>query len=68
MTGRIIYQEHSVRKMYRVKVKIDPNLLETYRDYVKSGLTGSAYLLTDPAATWPATLAVHLPPASGAVK
>lgn len=54
--------------MYRVKVKIDPSLLETYRDYVKSGLTGSAYLLSDPAATWPATLAVHLPPASGAVK
>jgi HlyD family secretion protein len=54
--------------MYRVKVKIDPNLLETYRAYVKSGLTGSAYLLTDPAAVWPPTLAVHLPPAGEASK
>ena len=49
--------------MYRVKVKIDPSLLQTYRDYVKSGLTGNAYLLTDPAATWPENLTVHLPQA-----
>jgi HlyD family secretion protein len=50
--------------MYRIKVRIDPNLLETYRDYVKSGLTGNAYLLTDPTAAWPDSLAVHLPQAA----
>lgn len=50
--------------MYRVKVKIDPSLLETYRDYVKSGLTGNVYLLTEPSATWPENLAIHLPQAA----
>ncbi|WP_370674310.1 HlyD family secretion protein [Pleomorphomonas sp. PLEO] len=50
--------------MYRIKVKIDPSLLETYRDYVKSGLTGNVYLLTDQAATWPENLAIHLPRAA----
>ena len=30
--------------MYRVKLRIDPALLETYRDYVKAGLTGDAYV------------------------
>ena len=30
--------------MYRVKLAIDPKLLETYRDYVKAGLTGNAYV------------------------
>lgn len=48
--------------MYRVKVRIDPALLEAWRDYVKAGLTGNAYVLTDPGATWPARLEVKLPP------
>ncbi|RAZ90464.1 efflux transporter periplasmic adaptor subunit [Mesorhizobium hawassense] len=47
--------------MYRVKLAIDPALLETYRGYVKSGLTGNAYLKLDPAATWPAWLEPRLP-------
>ena len=34
--------------MYRVKLAIDPGLLETYRDYVKAGLTGNAYLKIAP--------------------
>lgn len=51
--------------MYRVKVRIDSALLDTYRDYVKAGLTGDAYVLTDPAAAWPDKLAVRLPSATG---
>lgn len=47
--------------MYRVKVRIDPALLEAWRDYVKSGLTGSVHFLTDPGATWPASLEPKLP-------
>ncbi len=47
--------------MYRVKVRIDPALLDTYRPYVKAGLTGNAYVLTEPGATWPANLEVRLP-------
>lgn len=48
--------------MYRVKLAIDPALLETYRDYVKAGLTGNAYVTIDRAAVWPPSLAPHLPP------
>lgn len=49
--------------MYRVKLAIDPKLLETYRDYVRAGLTGNAYVRIDRAAEWPAELAPKLPPA-----
>jgi HlyD family secretion protein len=49
--------------MYRVKLEIDPKLLETYRDYVRAGLTGNAYVRTDRAAEWPADLTPRLPPA-----
>jgi HlyD family secretion protein len=50
--------------MYRVKLAIDPRLLDTYRDYVKAGLTGNAYLKTVPTAEWPAQLTVRLPDVS----
>lgn len=47
--------------MYRVAVRIDPELLAQWRDYVKSGLTGVVHFRTDPAVDWPARLAVRLP-------
>lgn len=47
--------------MYRVKLAIDPRLLETYRDYVKAGLTGDAYVRVTPDAVWPEHLAPRLP-------
>jgi len=47
--------------MYRVKVRIDPALLDTYRPYVKAGLTGNAHVLTAPDAKWPANLEPKLP-------
>jgi HlyD family secretion protein len=51
--------------MYRAKLAIDPKLLETYRDYVKAGLTGNAYVKVVPAALWPAHLTIRLPHVSG---
>jgi HlyD family secretion protein len=39
--------------MYRVKLAFDPKLLETYRDYVKAGLTGNGYVRVQPEAEWP---------------
>lgn len=54
--------------MYRVKVRVDPKLLAEWRDYVKAGLTGNAYMLTEPGAAWPASLAVRLPSAGEAVR
>jgi HlyD family secretion protein len=47
--------------MYRVKLAIDPKLLQTYRDYVKAGLTGNAYVQVTSEAAWPAHLTPRLP-------
>jgi HlyD family secretion protein len=47
--------------MYRVKLAIDPRLLETYRDYVKAGLTGNAYVQISANAAWPDSLIPRLP-------
>ena len=51
--------------MYRVKLSIDPQLLITYRDYVKAGLTGNAYVKLSPNVTWPERLTPRLPEISG---
>jgi HlyD family secretion protein len=51
--------------MYRVKLTADPKLLETYRDYVKAGLTAVAYVPVVAGAVWPETLAPRLPDVSG---
>jgi HlyD family secretion protein len=50
--------------MYRVKLAIDPKLLQTYRDYVKAGMTANAYVLIAPDAAWPDRLATRLPDVS----
>lgn len=47
--------------MYRVKLTVDPKLLEVYRDYIKAGLTGNAYVRVVPNAAWPVHLAPRLP-------
>ena len=47
--------------MYRVKLAIGPELLKTYRDYVKPGLTGNAYVRVAASAAWPERLALRLP-------
>lgn len=47
--------------MYRVKLKIDPKLLDLYRTYVKAGLTGTAYLKLSIGAVFPEWLEPRLP-------
>jgi HlyD family secretion protein len=42
--------------MFRIRVKIDPELLRARAESVRSGLPGVAYVLTDAAAKWPARL------------
>lgn len=51
--------------MYRVKLSIAPELLSTYRAYVRAGLTGQAYVRVDMTARWPDWLAPKLPPEPG---
>lgn len=42
--------------MFRVKVKIDPTLLEKHIERVKTGLPGVAYVQLEPGAQWPESL------------
>ena len=46
---------------FRVKVRIDPELLARYEPLVKTGIPGVAYVRLDPEAAWPAYLAPRLP-------
>ncbi|UIJ72596.1 HlyD family secretion protein [Aurantimonas sp. HBX-1] len=46
--------------MFRVRVRVAPELLERHADYVKPGLPGVAYVRTDPAAEWPESLRTGL--------
>jgi HlyD family secretion protein len=48
--------------MFRVKAKIDPELLRKHIRNVKTGLPGMAYVRLDAQAEWPSTLHVKLPP------
>lgn len=47
--------------MFRVKLRIPPEVLTRYQDVVKTGVPGLAHVRVDPAAVWPAELAVRLP-------
>jgi HlyD family secretion protein len=49
-------QSERDKLMFRIRVRIDPELLRTRADSVRSGLPGLAYVLTDPAVKWPAAL------------
>lgn len=65
-TPKAVETENEREKlMYRVKLAIDPELLKTYRKYVKAGLTGNAYVKLDPDAQWPERLKPHLPDVTG---
>ncbi len=42
--------------MFRIRVRIDPELLRARAERVRSGLPGVAYILLDPAVAWPPQL------------
>jgi HlyD family secretion protein len=42
--------------MFRVKVRVDPDLLRAHATEVRTGLPGVAYVRLDPAVAWPAAL------------
>ncbi|BAK65370.1 HlyD family secretion protein [Sphingobium sp. SYK-6] len=44
--------------MFRVRASIDPKLLARYRNVVKSGMPGMAYVRIDRSGAWPAQLAL----------
>ncbi|MGE0487512.1 MAG: HlyD family secretion protein [Gammaproteobacteria bacterium] len=47
--------------MFRIKARIDPDLLRKHLRQVKTGLPGMAYVRLDPHADWPAALQIRLP-------
>lgn len=61
-TPRTVETEAEREKlMFRIRARIDPDLLRRYRDIVKTGLPGIAHVRIDPDAEWPAELQVRLP-------
>ena len=55
-------KEERDKLMFRVRVRIDPGRLAGREALVRSGLPGVAYVHTDPAAVWPASLQPSPPP------
>jgi len=49
-------QTERERLMFRVRVRIDPELLHAHAQSVRSGLPGIAYVRLDPHVEWPARL------------
>ncbi|RDC71093.1 HlyD family efflux transporter periplasmic adaptor subunit [Rhodovulum sp. 12E13] len=49
--------------MFRVRLRIPPEILADYQDIVKTGVPGLAHVRVDPEAEWPERLAVRLPDA-----
>ncbi|MBB5575970.1 HlyD family secretion protein [Rhizobium paranaense] len=54
-------QEEREKLVFRVKLKIAPDLLKNYESRVKTGVRGVGYVRIDPSANWPAELQVKLP-------
>jgi len=54
-------QSERQKLMFRVKARIDPELLRRHIRQVKTGLPGMAYVRIDPKADWPAEFAVNTP-------
>ncbi len=47
--------------VFRVKLKVAPELASRYAPYVKAGLTGYGHVRGDATQAWPAALQVKLP-------
>lgn len=54
-------QSEREKLMFRVKVKIDPQLLQKHIESVKTGVPGTAYVLLSTKQEWPQNLQVKLP-------
>lgn len=53
--------EERRKLMFRLKARIDPELLRQHLDQVKTGLPGTVYVRLAPEEDWPETLTVRLP-------
>ncbi len=53
--------EERLKLMFRVRARVNPELLREHVEQVKTGLPGMAYVRIDPNAAWPENLQVRLP-------
>ncbi|MXS80570.1 HlyD family secretion protein [Nitrosomonas eutropha] len=53
-------EKERLKLMFRVRARIDPELLKQHLEQVKTGLPGMAYVKLDPAVAWPAELEIRL--------
>jgi HlyD family secretion protein len=53
--------EERQKLMFRIKLQVDPKVLEKYHRDVKTGVRGIGFVRTSSAVSWPADLAVKLP-------
>lgn len=61
-TPKTVETQNERQKMvFRVKARIDPELLAQYPEQVKTGLPGVAHVRLDHEAEWPQTLQVRVP-------
>jgi HlyD family secretion protein len=56
-------KDERAKLMFRMKLKIDPQVLQTYYTRVKTGVRGLGFVRTKPDVQWPADLEVKLPKA-----
>ena len=54
-------EEERQKLMFRVKLKVDPKVLEKYHRQVKTGIRGLGFVRTSPSISWPDDLVVRLP-------
>ena len=47
--------------MFRLKANVAPALLRKYKQMIKTGVPGMAYVKLDSSAEWPDNLAIRLP-------
>jgi HlyD family secretion protein len=47
--------------MYRIKLHIDPQIIQAFQGYAKPGMTGNAYVKIQRDAAWPTNLTPRLP-------
>ncbi|MCK9988136.1 MAG: HlyD family secretion protein [Azoarcus sp.] len=61
-TPKTVQTEDERQKlMFRIKARIDPELLRKHLHQVKTGLPGMAYVQLDPQIDWPPELQIRLP-------
>jgi HlyD family secretion protein len=55
-------KDQLAKEMFRVDLRVDPKVLQTYYAKVETGLRGAGFVRTRADAKWPADLKVKLPP------